>query len=106
MPSSSRACSSFPLSLQAFPLGCGSRARNLQGLPARALTSLWMRLVFLLWGLHAKMLQQLLPAWEAGKPEVDQFYFDLKREPSVFLSFSLERTELKMQVLGGSSILF
>lgn len=52
------------------------------------------------------MLQQLLPEWEAGKPEVDQFYFDLKREPSVFLSFSLEGTEFKMQVLGGSSILF
>lgn len=65
-----------------------------------------MKLVLLLWGLRAKMLQQLLPAWEAGKPEVDQFCFDLKREPSVFLSFSLEGTEFKRQVLGVTSILF
>ena len=32
------------------------------------------------------MLQQLLPVWEAGKPEVGQFCFDLTREPSLFLS--------------------
>ena len=32
------------------------------------------------------MLQQLLPVWEPGKPEVGQFCFDLTREPSLFLS--------------------
>lgn len=50
----------------------------------------WTKLTLFLWGLCEKV----------GKPEVDQFYSNLKRQPPLSFSFPLDRTEFKMWVLG------
>lgn len=99
MFSSSRADSRFLLPPQVTPWDVDHGQGHVEGLPAGPWSLLGEALF--LWGLYEKV----------GEPEVDQFSSDLMRQPPFSFSFPLERTELKMWVLGekgpgGSSIWF